>query len=104
MGGLSDARPANQFGPISPEQQAMLQRGAVQETISPLDLLTLLYGAGIGGVGYGAGRLMGLSRPQSLGVAGVSGGSAAGRFGNYLNGSQDAEGQPGGFYGQMPRR
>lgn len=39
----------NQFGPITPEQQAMLQRDAVQPSMGPFDLFPMTgLGAGIG--------------------------------------------------------
>lgn len=125
MAGLSDAQP-NHFGPLTPEQQAMLQRQGVQSGMSPLEMLPMTMaggaiGAGMAGVGGLKSLVQGLMqkgmRPEAIAEylkgIGVVGGATAG-LGNVfdaINYSQrqrdtirDAEGQPGGFYGQMPRR
>tara|TARA_R110000868_G_scaffold148231_2_gene369959 strand:- start:378 stop:848 length:471 start_codon:yes stop_codon:yes gene_type:complete len=44
---------ANNFGPLTPEQEAMLRRGVTTEAINPLEMLI---GGGVGGV---AGRAIG---------------------------------------------
>ncbi len=122
MGGLSDARPSNQFAPLRPEQEAMLSRQAIQESMSPIDMTMPMAGLGLGALGgYGAARigqaLAGVSKHDApLWLRSLINGGAAG-YGAIYGGIQgammqsdaentllDAEGQPGGFYGQMPRR
>lgn len=117
-GGLMDGLGggANNFGPLTPEQEAMLRRGVTTETINPLDMLI---GAGLGGVaGRAMGRGMGHAADYITGTAGPAAANWAGRAGALLGGlagaggpnqsaqdrarmntMRDAEGQPGGYYG-----
>lgn len=114
-------RGANYFPPLTPEELAALQRQAITtETFSPLDMLM---GGGIGAV---AGRAMsrGMGHVADFMVpTGPAAANWAGRVGTVLGGLagagapnqaaqdrarmntfRDAEGQPGGFYGEDPRR
>lgn len=111
----------NYFPPLTPEQIAALQRQAIStETFSPFDMLM---GGGIGAIaGRAVGRGMGhvadfmvptgpaaanwAGRAGTLlgGLAGVGGPNQAAQDRARMNTIRDAEGQPGGFYGQMPRR
>lgn len=112
MAGLSDAMPANNFGPLTPEQEALMRRGVTTETINPLELLL---GAGMGaGVARAGQHMAGAvgQAPWYLSALGMLGGGAAGanmasnmpRIRAEQNTMRDAEGQPGGFYGQPPVR
>lgn len=114
----------NNFGPLTPEQQAMLQRQALGDAPSPFDVLPgTIMGAGIGAGMAGIGGLRSLvqglqqrgMRADAIGEylkgIGVVGGATAGAglsfdvFGStpYKNSIRDAEGQPGGFYGENRR-
>lgn len=111
---------ANNFGPLTPEQEAMLRRGITTETISPLDMLM---GGGIGALaGRAVGRGMGnaaeyLARTGTAnaaawpgrvggvlgGLAGAGGPNQAAQDRARMNTMRDAEGQAGGFYGEDPK-
>jgi len=97
------ADPVNNFAPLTPEQEAMLSRQAIQESVNPLDFIAP--GAALlgGGAMYGFGRALGLPRLPSLAGGGVFGANLADRIENNRNTRLDAEGQPGGFYGENPR-
>lgn len=101
---------ANQFGPISPEQQAMLQRQAVQPSWSPLDFMPgpmTGFGAGLGALLYP--MIRGGGGPRSAAAAPAGIGYGLDMLDRYRGqqplpsqfyDNRDAEGQPGGFYGQ----
>jgi len=112
---------ANQFGPLTPEQEAMLRRGITTETISPLDMLMgggigALAGRAIGrGMGHVGGFIAGETGPAAANIAGRVGGglgfmagagapNQAAQDRARMNTVRDAEGQPGGFYGEDPKR
>ena len=105
--------PANNFGPLTPEQEEMLRRQAIStEGYSPLDFLG---GAGMGAMAGRIGQHMAGAAGrvpwwQSLGInAGIGGVAGAGVYAggpayrNNENTMRDAESQPGGFYGLMAR-
>jgi len=110
---------ANDFGPLTPEQEAQLRRQAVQSGMSPLDFMI---GGAIPGaaVGYAAQRfgryLAGVPKHEAplgmrtlMGAGGAAAGATMGGMQGLIdyekqqNTMRDAEGQPGGFYGQ-PRK
>jgi len=104
----------NYFPPLTPEQEAQLRRDAIStEVYSPLDFIGGgLIGGAAGRIGqHMAGAAGQVPWWQSLmingGLAGITGG-AAGLAGpaarREMNTIRDAEGQPGGFYGNMPPR
>jgi len=100
--------------PLTPEQEATLKRQAVSSDM-PL-LIELLLSGGLGGVaGRAIGRGMGHAGDYIAGQVGPGAANIAGRVGAGLgtlagvggfgdrarqNTIRDAEGQPGGFYGQ----
>lgn len=113
---------ANYFPPLTPEEQAALQRQAVT-TEMPLPIELLLAGGGMGALGRAAGRgigntasyLMRIDAPDvvnNLGRVFGAAGVLSGLGGSYdaanqrrtQNTIRDAEGQPGGFYGDPRRR
>mgnify|MGYP003440465227 CR=1 FL=1 len=94
---------ANSFSDLTPEQQAQLQRQAVQSGISPFELFTMLAAGPAAGIAYGGLRAAGLGRLSSAvgGAAMGAGGLELGqRYGERI---RDAEGQPGGLYGEDPK-
>lgn len=129
MAGLSDAKP-NQFVPLTPEQQAMLDRDKIEESLGPFDWMPggfTAMGAAVGGAAlpfvakawpwymrhYGTKKGLGYAA-QEGGM--LVGGSALPGYGLDLKDRMfsredrekqmmfgnpaDAEGQPGGFYGR----
>lgn len=112
----------NNFGPLTPEQEEMLRRQAVS-TEMPALLELLLSGGLMGGVGRAVGRGMGHAGSFIAGQSGPGAANIAGRIGGGLgamsgiggaydaaqtraqaNTMMDAEGQPGGFYGNALMR
>jgi len=95
---------ANDFGPLTPEQEAQLRRQAVQSGMSPLDFMI---GGAIPGaaVGYAAQRFGRYLAGVPKHAAGATMGGMQGLidYEKQQNTMRDAEGQPGGFYGQ-PRK
>jgi hypothetical protein len=111
---------ANNFGPLTPEQEALMRLGITTETISPLDMLM---GGGVGALlGRALGRGMGHAGGFIAGETGPAAANLAGRVGGGLgflagaggpnraaqdraraNTMMDAEGQPGGYYGDRKR-
>ncbi len=110
------------FRPITPEQEEMLRRQAVS-TEMPALLELLLSGGLMGGVGRAVGRGMGHAGSFIAGQSGPGAANIAGRIGGGLgamsgiggaydaaqtraqaNTMMDAEGQPGGFYGNALMR
>ena len=112
----------NNFGPLTPEQEDVLRRQGVQSGMGPLELLSLTglgAGIGVGMAGIGGALSLGqglatrgdrlpalLEYLKGIGVVGGAGAGAGFGF-DTLNATsrqrethRDAEGQPGGFYGQ----
>jgi hypothetical protein len=89
---------ANSFGPMTPEQEQQLQRDAIQPSMGPADMAVPM-GGGLAAALYAIARAGGLPRL----IAGVGAGAAGSRFvdNQYQQADtmRDAEGQPGGFYG-----
>lgn len=106
--------PANNFGPLTPEQEEMLRRQAIStEGYSPLDFIGGAgVGAGVARIGqHMAGAVGRVPWWQSLmlngGMGGAMGGlttmTGPGRRADQ-NTMRDADGQPGGFYGNALMR
>ena len=140
---ILQGKSANNFGPLTPEQKAMLERDKINESLGPFDLMpgpaTAGYAGGAAAMGallpgglrsvpYMArmNRMEGATRPRleavldGLAQTGALGaGGALYGYGNEIQdrysdrsdreqkmmhgNPADAEGQPGGFYGQ-PRK
>jgi hypothetical protein len=113
------ADPVNNFGPITPEQEAMIRRQAVQPALGPFDISPLGLGKAAGGaaLGYGTnvlGRMLSGVSAQEMpmllrlltGGGMAATGAAMGNLADPMNPAlarpdpRDAEGQPGGFYGK----
>lgn len=112
---------ANNFQPLTPEQEALMRRGITTETVSPLDMLLggglgALAGRALGrGMGHAGGFIAGETGPAAANwagrvgagfgfMAGAGGPNAAAQDRARMNTLRDAEGQLGGFYGIPPRR
>lgn len=98
----------NYFPPLTPEEEARLQSQAVRrfnpEQVA-MEIAPYLYGGGFGAATYGLARAFGLPRALSAAKATIAGGAAGLRSANKVDEWRtDAENQPGGFYGEDPRR
>lgn len=99
---------ANYFPPLTPEEQAQLQSQSIR-SVNPeqmaMDIAPYLYGGGFGAGVYGLARAFGLSRGISAAKGAMAGGAAGLRSANKVDEWRvDAENQPGGFYGENPRK
>ena len=101
------ADPVNNFGPLTPEQEAQLRKQIIVESASPLDALPLGAGAGAGALMYKLAR-SGEGIPRWI-AALLGGGFGAGTADITQKGMErmryggDAERQQGGFYGDDGR-
>ncbi len=115
---MQSQQPANNFAPLTPEQEAELRRQAISTEL-PTALEILLSGGFGAGFGRAIGRGMGHAGGFIAGETGPAAANLAGRIGTgfgflagagapdkaaqdraRMNTIRDAEGQPGGFYGR----
>jgi len=92
----------NNFQELTPEQLQMLQRDAIRPSMSPAELMAYPVGGGAAALLYALARGGGLPRLGAL-AGGLAGGAGViDRGQKYGERILDAEGQPGGFYGNTP--
>ena len=84
---------------LTPEQEQMLQRDAIRPSMSPMEMMAVPMGGGLMAALYALARSGGLPRLVSALGAGAGGASFIDSQHRRADTMRDAEGQPGGFYG-----